>query len=868
MTAMPSDPAADPAADLAAESAAGQSRGTRSSRGSRSPKGPRGPLTWLLDVFSSIWLGVTLMIIIFVYSSIGSAGLPVHWNILEPASWKNVRELIEMSEFQWFHWWPFDLMIALFCINLTVATIRRIPFNRMNLGVWMIHTGLIVLAIGSVIYFTLKREGDAPVPRRQVVIQVPGAEPATMVASPGNELIVGRGMDAWRFRVASITPDWELLSGDDKGTRAYKVTMDVRSPDGNSFMRELIDGFPQYTEDLVRNADAAAAGSPPFARAINTIGRRIVDDSVQLALEPVMVDRFWLMETRAIHLREVGSDTWVERPVPWMPMFQDHVRDMTDVWTVPGDQLDPVRPIRVSVPAVSPDDPLPGVDFTITDYLRYAVMQERRLPGGEQLDPAAAVRLTSRDGTSQVFELAAFDAEDSSALRGALSFHWAADEEAAQRWLSPVAPTIRVVMADGTTEDVPVDRTARMDPNLAYRPVPGTSYEWRVEAFEDGLEFEPGRSFSVAIVGIRDGSRTYTRWVFDDPALTRDVPEGGSIADHVAGTVDPGITLAYRPGTPVAIRLVAGPEEDRLRISVPQPGAAAPRAFEIQPRQPVLMPGDLQLVVERYAPRTRVLERPLIIPRKQRDRDVGMMASMIRLEVPVGSGPRPIWQEWMPYHLYAFQSKAHAIRRFRYEPSVLELPDGRRIEMKFSRQTAPLDEAVRLKEFEVVARIGGFQGDTSSIRDWRSMVSFSDGEGGWTETVPVHMNNPKQAGQYWFFQAQWDPPDQPRFTGDPGSAGLNYTVLGVGNRHGVNVQLAGSIISVIGLMYAFYVKPWLRRRQLIAAYAAAGFGAEEAKAMAAAGTPPTEAATATATATTAGDGQARREPATAGEERS
>ena len=61
------------------------------------------------------------------------------------------------------------------------------------------------------------------------------------------------------------------------------------------------------------------------------------------------------------------------------------------------------------------------------------------------------MRLTSRDGTSQVFELAAFDAEDSSALRGALSFHWAADEEAAQRWLSPVAPTIRVVMADGTT---------------------------------------------------------------------------------------------------------------------------------------------------------------------------------------------------------------------------------------------------------------------------------------------------------------------------------------------------------------------------------------------------------------------------------
>jgi len=259
---------------------------------------PRGPLTLLLDLFSSVRLGISLMIAIFIYSSIGSAGLPVHWNILEPASWKNVRELVEMSEFQWFHWWPFDLMIALFCINLTVVTVRKIPFNVMNLGVWMIHSGLIVLAIGSVIYFTLKREGDVPVPRREVVIQAPGHAPEVMVASPGNELVVGQGDDAWRFRVANITPDWELLSGDDAGTRAYKVTMQVDGPE-RSFMRELIDGFPQYTEDLVRDA----SGDQPFSRAVNVTGERRVDESLELALRPAVRDRFYLMETRAIHLR-------------------------------------------------------------------------------------------------------------------------------------------------------------------------------------------------------------------------------------------------------------------------------------------------------------------------------------------------------------------------------------------------------------------------------------------------------------------------------------------------------------------------------------------------------------------------------------
>ncbi len=810
-----------------------------SQRSSGSGSGSRGPLTLLLDLFSSVRLGISLMIVIFIYSSIGSAGVPVHWNILEPAAWKNVRELVEMSEFQWFHWWPFDLMIALFCINLTVVTVRKIPFNVMNLGVWMIHGGLIVLAIGSVIYFTLKREGDVPVPRREVVIQAPGHQPEVMVASPGNELVLGEGAQSWRFRVASITPDWELLSGDDAGTRAYKVTMQVDGPN-RSFMRELIDGFPQYTEDLVRNA---SGGGQPFARAVNVTGERLVDESLDLSLRPAVAERFYLMETRAIHLREVGTDEWIERPVPWMPLFQDHLRDLDDVWTVPGDDLDPIKPVEVEVPAADPNDPLPEVDFTIVDYLRYAVMQERRLPAPEgsdaELNPAVGVRMTSRDGTTQTFQLAAFDPEESSALRGALNFHYARTEAEAEQWLTPVPPTMTVVREDGTRIPITIDRTARMDPDLPFRPVRGTEYAWRVQAFEDGLEFG-GREFAVAIVEIRRGDRVFTRWVFDDPALTRDVPEGGSIADHAGGTFDDGLVLEYEPGTSVAIRIIGGPEPDRLRVSVPAPGGGTPRAFEVQPGQPLIMPGDLELVVTRYATHTQVVEQPLVIPKIQRDRDVGMMASMIRLQAPVGgtlddpAGDREpgdgVWEGWMPYHLYVFDGPEHKIRRFRYEPSVIRLPDGRAVEVKFSRQTEPLDRPVRLESFEVVSRIGGFQGDTSSIRDWQSLVSFGeDAEASsWTDTRTVHMNNPKNAGTFWFFQAQWDPPDEPRTDGDPGSNGLNYTVLGVGNRHGVNTQLIGTIITVIGLMYVFYVKPWLRRRQLQVAYASAGMTAAAA----------------------------------------
>ena len=42
---------------------------------------------------------------------------------------------------------------------------------------------------------------------------------------------------------------------------------------------------------------------------------------------------------------------------------------------------------------------------------------------------------------------------------------------------------------------------------------------------------------------------------------------------------------------------------------------------------------------------------------------------------------------------------------------------------------------------------------------------------------------------------------------------MSFTGLGVGNRRGVVTQLAGCILSVIGMMYAFYVKPIIKRRR-------------------------------------------------------
>ena len=239
-----------------------------STPGSGAPWWRRGAAGWTLDLFSSVKLGIWLLAILFVYSSIGSAGIVYPdfdagtWNILDPENWAHdqLRQWrgLEMTEFEWFHWWPFDLMMILISVNIVVTTIRRIPFKPVNYGVWGIHAGIIVLVIGSFVYFGLKVEGDTPVARRRVVaefdaVQADGStkrERVEFVASPGQRVEVGEGARRTMFEVRGVDPAWELLTGDDKGKRTYSVTVAVTRGE-KRYMRQLLVGYPQLTEDLI-----------------------------------------------------------------------------------------------------------------------------------------------------------------------------------------------------------------------------------------------------------------------------------------------------------------------------------------------------------------------------------------------------------------------------------------------------------------------------------------------------------------------------------------------------------------------------------------------------------------------------------------
>jgi hypothetical protein len=182
--------------------------------------------------------------------------------------------------------------------------------------------------------------------------------------------------------------------------------------------------------------------------------------------------------------------------------------------------------------------------------------------------------------------------------------------------------------------------------------------------------------------------------------------------------------------------------------------------------------------------------------------------ALTQIELPRASGAE---SHWLAFHHWPIRDPSQALRGV-YQPTEITWDDGRRIELMFSRQRRELPDPVILDEFIMDTHIGGFTGQNLSVLNWTSRVRFRDGDG-WTEPKGVSVNDPKEHGGLWYFQAQWDPPDPAR-----GYGGLNFTVLGVGNRHGVNVMLFGCALSVAGMLYAFYVKPVIKRRHGRGAY--------------------------------------------------
>jgi len=789
-------------------SASGTGRTTQASQRIRSA--PRGPIEWTLDLLSSVRFGVVVLAILFAYSTLGSAGLiyPVSLKVLSAESWRHeiVRQwpMFEMTEFEWFHTPVFFAICALLGLSITITTVRTIKFKVINYGVWMIHSGIILLLIGSVIYFGTKVEGDTPVVRREVVARVGGQE-VRIPALPGAGRTVGTGAEARTIRVVTVDPDWPLLTGDDAGTRVLSVGVVVESPgDGRGpmrFVRQLLDGHPQYTEDIIPGRGRAVK--------LEEFGKAIIDPGLEMALEPSAEVWYWIKDSVAIGVRDhdpTGAPSpWSQRIVRGLPRYSDRVSSADAVWPSADGAAIGAGPISIAVPPGADPDALGDVELRLTGFLRYAVLDTRREPGGT--DPVPVIDLVARSpsGAEVTEHVALTDPATIVPVFGGL-VEVTAD---GPRVLTTESLEPKLEVSIGGAKGV----TMSFDPDAhagAQAPMPIGDSGWKVRIAEVLRRIDVGQPepVSLAIIELTTPEgQTFTRWAFPDPAMTRDVDTQSDEDVHAEGLhdreVDGRIVTTFHPGTSALVVIGVRPDGSARVFQRGQAGGFADR--ELKAGESVVFGGGASIELASVSQTSVAATRPMIIPQAGRDRDsdVERVYALVQIELRKGEW---VHRAWVPFSKYSFddpQMAAAGISRF--EPALVELPGGRTVEVLFTRERRPLTNPVMLEDFVLTATVGGFSGDVSSIRDWTSVIRF-EGPDGWGPLMKVETNEPASHNGLRYFQAYWDAPRD-------GRDGMAFTGLGVGNRRGVLVQLAGCILAVIGMGYAFYVKPIIKRRR-------------------------------------------------------
>jgi hypothetical protein len=725
---------------------------------------------------------------------------------------------------QWFATTPFNVLILLFCTSLVTVTLRRIPFRVLNYGVWMIHTGIIILCIGSVIYFGQKVEGDSAVYRRMAKITVPGlSEPVEMVCRPGSEMQFEAG--GHRYSVSlpfqgGVTADFPLMTPGYEGKKAYAYTFNIasskRGEDGqfSQFQRMVLVGYPELTNDILSTGQRAKAAT----------GEALVDPELKIELVLAPSTHFYVRDSSALYIRpSAGGDdeeAWREFPIEGLPRYSEHVADLDEMveWADEGGKAYQRSALDLAIIKkgdFSGEGQGGDVEARIVAFLPYAELTEKWTDGGDRLNPVMGFTISSHQEQTRR-ELMALDPRKNripmQEAQFEMAFSWIND---ASMWddLTRDLKSRFVISVPGKNVKKEIEFSAFRDGGEI--AIEGTDY--KVELLNATPSFvmvaEPynGQNSAMAMVAIRSPEARITRSVVAKwPEASQDFNDK---MERQGKMIDENISIEWVDASPQGLFFVAGPAPMGLRAYLRMMDGRLTTYKDLTTGSEVRLAGsDVPLRIDYYHERAKrfgennTLAR--IVPRMRREsmQQVGMHKSMVQVEVRRGDKKE---RRWLEYGAYAHNSRGG------YFPQRFDLGDGVSIDLLYTRERELLPAPVVLEEFILETYPGG-----ERERDYISHVRFQNEDGSWGDLQEVKSNTPSEHGGYWFFQSTWDPPDR-RFQ----YGGMSHTGLGVGNREGVYIQLLGCIIAVVGMIYAFYIKPIIRRRRQDAVYRQVAAGA-------------------------------------------
>jgi hypothetical protein len=738
-------------------------------------------------------------------------GLRFFAGFIEQYRSTTIRRLpgVEMSELEYYSWWPLRVILMLFVVNMVVATVRRIEFTFKNIGVLTVHTGIVVIALGSVYYSGLKLEGDTVLLSGELDKRTgtPTLGPAQDIFYDNTDvaLYVTQGIE-WEQRLLKATPrynDYNL--GAYTGQSAWERT-GRPLPWLRSAQRDLsLPVMPSKTGLIDKDISFRVVGYSHYANPLTDYMR--YDTRRRTAVLMNQADN----PLRLVYLHSLLPD---ERGV----VSDDPVNAFVLMPKSPKDRLSIVRA----------DDERPVFSVEYTTGPEGGMTEQRwndlRTPDPQSGRHTLVIEVPQAEGQPPKRTVV-------TAFEGAVALHAGYTISVQKILPTPPFPIITQGFRDAETTTA----------ELRITPPTGDPYTRYVYARFSQLDqdvFDTPQADGRPNRRAADASIRTALLESDHVAVYIDEPVPGP-----GGEPGPMRAIVRTPGGVVKVLDSILPEPAAEGLANETPGSPQHWLRNVVDKLSLRVGDRWQHAVKR--------NRPELVPEMERQKDdIGThRKAMLAVEVSVpDAGDGAPWSEvvWLPFQQYMGLGMGGS--------EDVRLPDGRRVTVGFGRLQHPLPNfKLQLAKFEMLS-----YDHRGAPRDYQSRV----------RVVPVdqpgrragfdayehitQLNAPLMAPFHWseqrsfvgnlfgrlasglsphqfkFSQAGWDQQGWQESQKQV-DAGLlpepfaKFTILGVGNNPGIHVIALGSILMGVGIPWAFYVKPWLvqREKKKLAAMAAA-----------------------------------------------
>ncbi|HEX8341917.1 MAG TPA: hypothetical protein VF624_13505 [Tepidisphaeraceae bacterium] len=472
---------------------------------------------------------------------------------------------------------------------------------------------------------------------------------------------------------------------------------------------------------------------------------------------------------------------------------------------------------------------VPSLKLRVTGYWPYADVHEKLVTDEKSNDVGFVLSMPDeRTGRPRDQVLMRSAPRNAWSLWGPVEFsHRVVESQAEAEKLAESAKRIHKLAV--RVKDF--DQTLDVEIGRSY-PLGGTGYAITPTAFDPKFPAMNGDVVSLLTVMVTTPTQTFRRQLIPGREAITDwllgAPGAGPMgkrqdkpldADLVTSyTLDDAAKLLPSAGY-VQYAFVTAPDSlkttvisvgltSMARVTTLDVGGGVLKVFSPQSPQDAMagLPpqrGSLDVPVRRES-RAKLQQTVVPVPKEQRNRDEGQAgikqvvkvtatADDFSTDVLVPFSDRPLEGPWQDGWLTVPGATA---------PLQLQIGNNYRT----------LPARIKLEKFEADA-YGGLQaGPGAMMRDFRSYITLTDRQSGATQAGVTYMNTPVfyKNGDWIFFQSGWDAQNQ------------QFTILGVGNRPGVTTMAVGCGLIIVGIGYAFYLKPVIIQRMKNKALANAG----------------------------------------------